>query len=89
MWCKTIRLRPINTISVALLSFWGLLAKTCVSLNTQPSKGRPTFIDINSNEPLYYPLLVTFCNDSYIQLCVSDKVRKCEYKCVWFNVKGK
>ena len=82
MRCKTIILRPINTIFIALISFGGLLAKTCVSLKTQPSKARPALIDINSNEPLDYPLLVTFCNDSYIQICVSGKVKKCECKSI-------
>ena len=31
----------------------------CVSLNNQPCQARPTLVIINSNEPLYYPFIVS------------------------------
>ena len=32
----------------------------CVSLNNQPWQARPTPVNINSNEPLFYPFIFSF-----------------------------
>ena len=69
-------------MSVTLLTFPGSLAKRCASLK-QLSKVRPRFFYINSNEPLYYWIVVNVnkcggsCNtidDPHAQIFVSDKV---------------
>ena len=72
-----------------LLSFDGSLAAKCVSLNNQSCQVRSTLIDVNSNEPLYYPLTVSVnkcdggCNTNnglYAQLCVPNKVKNVNTK---------
>ena len=54
----------------------------CVSLSNQTCRAKPTPIDVNSNEPLHYPLVISFsksvgiCNtidDPYAQICVPEK----------------
>ena len=63
---------PFNTIPLK-----------CVSINNQECKIRPEIININSNEPLFYPysIKVNKCscscnnvNDPYSKLCVPDVV---------------
>ena len=38
----------------------------CVSINTRPHQARPTLLDLNSNQPHYYPLTVSVnkCGES-------------------------
>ena len=49
-------------------SFGGSLAPNskgnikCVSLNNQPFPGRQTFVNLYSNQPLYYPFTVSVHN---------------------------
>ena len=56
----------------------------CKSLNNQPSKARPTFVNINSGETLLYPFIFTVtegrgsCNtieDPGARICVPNKVK--------------
>ena len=56
-------------------------ALKCVSMNNQECKVRPEIININSNEPSFYPYSVKIskcggsCNDinvPYAKLCVPD-----------------
>ena len=53
----------------------------CVSLNTQPCKARPTLVNINFAETLFYPFTVSVnkcdgscntINDSYARVCVMN-----------------
>ena len=53
--------------------------RKCVSLNNRPCQARPTLVNINYNEPLYYRFAVSgnrcsgSCNtidDPYAQVCV-------------------
>ena len=55
-----------------------------VSLNNRPCQARLTFVNINSNEPLYYPFTVSVdkCGEScntmanlYDRICFPDKVK--------------
>ena len=64
-----------------------------ISLNNQPSQARPTLVNINSNQPLYYPFTVSVnkcggsCNtidDPYAWVCVSNNVKTMNVKV--FNV---
>ena len=61
----------------------------CVSMNNQECKVIPKIININSNEPLFYPysIKVSECsgtcnnvNDPYAKLCVPDVVRNINVK---------
>ena len=53
----------------------------CVSMNNQECKIIPEIININSNEPLFYPYSIKIekwsgscnnINDAYAKICVSD-----------------
>ena len=64
------------------MSFSGILATKCVSLNNEPCLDRPTLFDLNSNEFHYYPFRVSLdrCNESCntvddlsSRICVSNK----------------
>ena len=59
-------LRFIKQAFIALLSFSGLLATKCISLNNKPSLIRPTLIDLNSDEHNqglpYFPFIMKSCN---------------------------
>ena len=53
----------------------------CISMNNQECKARPKIIDLNNNEPFFYPcsIKVNKCsgicsniNDPYAKLCVPE-----------------
>ena len=60
----------------------------CVSMNNQEYKVRPEFVNINSNEPLFYPFSIkSKCsgsckniNDPYAKLCVPNVVKDLNIK---------
>ena len=58
-------------------------------MNNQECKVRPEIVNINSNEPLFYPFSIetSKCsgscnniNDSYVKLCVEDIVKNLNIK---------
>ena len=58
-------------------------ALNCVSMNNQECKVRPKIVDINSNNPLFYPFSIKVnkcsgnCNnisDPYAKICIPDTV---------------
>ena len=61
----------------------------CVSMNNQECKVRPKIIDINSNNPIFYPLSIKInkcsgnCNNisnPYARICVPDIVKNLNVK---------
>ena len=55
----------------------------CVSMKNQEYKARPEIVDVNSNNPIFYPfsIKVNKCNgncnninDPYAKICVPDTV---------------
>ena len=57
---------------------------SCISMNNQECKVRPEIINVNSNEPVFYPFSIktSKCsgscyniNDPYAKLCVRDAVK--------------
>ena len=67
------------------MTFFYCSALTCVLMNIQESKIRPQVVNINSDNPFFYPcsIQVNKCsgscnniNDSYAKLCVFDVVKK-------------
>ena len=61
----------------------------CFSMNNQECKVRPKVININSNEPLFYPYSVKISkcsgscnniNDPYAKLCAPDSVKNINVK---------
>ena len=83
----------IKQIFVSTLMFFGSLSSVnpleCVSINNQECKVRPEIINVNSNEPLFYPFSIktSKCsgscnniNDPYAKLCVRDIVKDLNIK---------
>ena len=71
----------MNPLSTALLS--------CISRNNQVCKVRPESINVNSDEPVFYPFSIktskcsSSCNninDPYAKICVPDLVKKLNVK---------
>ena len=63
---------------------------SCISIKNQECKARPEIININSNNPLFYPFSIKTskysgnCNnisDSYAKTCVPDVPEACKCKC--------
>ena len=61
----------------------------CISMNNQECKARPKIIDINNNEPVFYPysIKVNKCrgncnniNNPYAKLCIPDIIEKINVK---------
>ena len=60
-------------------------ALECISMNNQECKVRPEIVNINSDNPIFYPFSVKVnrcsgncnnINDPYGRICVSDTVKK-------------
>ena len=56
----------------------------CISMTNQECKVRPEIVNVNSDEPVFYPFSIktSKCsiscnniNDPYAQICVSDAVK--------------
>ena len=75
------------------MMFFGSLSSVnpleCVSMNNQKCKVRPEIVNLNSNEPLFYPFSIrtSKCsgscdsiNDPYAKLCVPDTVKNLNVK---------
>ena len=80
--------RFIKQIFISALMYFGNLSNVnsleCVSMKNQECKVRPEIVDINSNNPIFYPfsIKVNKCNgncnninDPYARICVSDVVK--------------
>ena len=61
----------------------------CVSMNNQECKIRPKIINLNTNEPLFYPYSIKInkwkgscdtINDPYAKICVPDNIKNTNVK---------
>ena len=61
----------------------------CISMNNQECKVKPESVDINSNNPIFYPSSIKInkcsgnCNnisDPYARICVSDTIKNLNLK---------
>ena len=61
----------------------------CISINNQECKVRPKIINVNSNEPIFYPYSISTSkcsgscnsiNDPYAKLCVPDVIKNLNVK---------
>ena len=77
MFIAAVRFLIPNVLSVNSLE--------CVSMNNQECKARPKMIDINNNEPVFYPysIKVNKCsgncnniNDPFAKLCIPGIIKK-------------
>ena len=64
-------------------------ALECISMNNQECKVRPEIVNINSNNPIFYPFSVKInrcsgncnnINDLYARICISDTVKNLNVK---------
>ena len=67
-----------------LSSFTSVNSLSCISMNNQACKARPEIINVNSNNPVFYPFSIktSKCsgncnniNDPYAKICVPDVVK--------------
>ena len=77
---------------LALIYFgnlWNVNSLECVSVKNQEYKARPEIVDINSNNPIFYPfsIKVNKCNgnsnninDPYAKICVPGPVKDLNVK---------
>ena len=82
-------LRFIKKVFVVAMTFFSCNALKCVSMNNEVCEVRPEIININSNEPLFYPFSVKISkcsgvcnniNDPYAKLCVRHVVKDINIK---------
>ena len=55
----------------------------CVSMNTQEWKIRTEIINLNTNEPMFYPYSIKInntINDPYAKICVPDEIKNTNVK---------
>ena len=83
----------IKQIFVSTMMFFGSLSSVnpleCVSMNNQECKVGPEIVNVNSNEPLFYPFSIktSKCsgscnniNDPFAKLCVPDAIKNLNVK---------
>ena len=75
--------------SLFLSSIVSTTSLSCISVNNQACKVRPEIINVNSNEPVFYPFSIktSKCsgscnniNDPYANICVPDVVKDLNVK---------
>ena len=80
--------RFIKQIFISALMYFGNLSSVnsleCVSMKNQECQVRPEIVDINSNNPIFYPFSIKvnkcngYCNninDPYARICVPGIVK--------------
>ena len=81
MMFSSCNLPIVNSLSAAPLSVAPL---KCVSMTNQECKVRPQIVNVNSDEPVFYPFIIktSKCsgscnniNDPYAKMCVPDVVK--------------
>ena len=79
----------VKRIFVSTMTFFGFNLSSvnplkCISMNNQERKVRPEIVNVNSDEPVFYPFSIktskcsSSCNninDPYAKLCVPDVVK--------------
>ena len=72
-----------------LSSFTSVNSLSCISMNNQECKVRPQIVNVNSDEPVFYPFSIktSKCsgscnniNDPYAKICVPDVVKNLNVK---------
>ena len=66
-----------------------VLLSTLISMNNQKCKVRPQIVNVNGDEPVFFPFSIktskcsSSCNNinnPYVKLCVPDTVKSLKYK---------
>ena len=75
--------------SLFLSSLVSTTSLKCVSMKNQEYKVRPEIVNVNSNEPIFYPFSIktskcsSSCNkinDPYAKICVPDAIKDLNFK---------
>ena len=75
--------------SLFLSSLVSTTSLSCISMNNQACKVRPEIVNVNSNEPVFYPFSIkaSKCsgscnniNDPYAKICVPNVVKDLNVK---------
>ena len=62
---------------------------SCTSMNHQECKARPEIVNVNSNNPIFYPFSIktskcsgncNIVNDPYARICISDIIKNLNVK---------
>ena len=82
--------KKVFFIGLTILSnFTNVIPLSCISMKNQECKVRPEIINVNSNEPVFYPFSIktSKCsgscnniNDPYAKICVPDVVKDLNIK---------
>ena len=89
--------KKVFFIGLTILSnFTNVIPLSCISMKNQECKVRPEIINVNSNEPVFYPFSIktSKCsgncnniNDPYARICVPDIIKDLNVKV--FNLMSK
>ena len=85
--------RFIKQIFISALMYFNNLSSVnsleCISMKNQECKVRPEIVDINSNNPIFYPFSIKInkcsvncnnINNPYARICVPDTVKNLNVK---------
>ena len=76
--------KKIYTGSLFLSTLLNTTSLNCISMKNQECRVRPEIINVNSNEPIFYPFSIktSKCsgscnniNDPYAKICVADGIK--------------
>ena len=76
--------KKVFVLGLTVLSSSITGALNCVSMKIQECKVRPKIVDINSNNPMFYPFIIKVnkcsgncnnINNPYAKICVPDTVK--------------
>ena len=83
----------IKQIFISTLMFFGSLSSVnpleCISIKNQECKVSPEIINVNSNNPIFYPFSIKInkcsgncnnINDPYAKICVPDTIKDLNVK---------
>ena len=85
-------IKKIFLTGLTILSYLNPLSATplsCISMNNQECKVRPEIINVNSDEPVFYPFSIKTgkcsgscnnINDPYAKMCVPDVIKHLNVK---------
>ena len=78
-------IKKVFFVGLAILSrFTSINSLSYISMNNQARKARPEIINVNSNNPVFYPFSIKWgecggncnnINDPYTKICVPDVVK--------------
>ena len=79
----------IKQIFISTMMFFGSLSSVnsleCVSMNNQKCKVQPEIINVNSNEPLFYPFSIKTVNAVKVVTILMTPTQNCVFL-IWLKI---